>query len=109
MYEPHPVLTYSWDPNTPAKLSRSRSQASRAKSFDLGPHPADPLSMVHPATNGEYHTHTSSEIEQTVPGQEIWVYCGSGGYVHSITIDMLTCIHIFADTCVCVCVFFFLR
>lgn len=33
--------------------------------------------MVQPAVNGV--SHSPNELSQTVPGQEIWVYCGSGG------------------------------
>ena len=42
---------------------------------------------MHPAANGEYHSHTQTEISQTVPGQEIWVYCGSGGSVLTVIPD----------------------
>ncbi|KAF8968403.1 hypothetical protein BDZ97DRAFT_1655223 [Flammula alnicola] len=40
IYEPHPTLTYSWDPDQPLHS---------ATSYELGPHPADPHSVVMPA------------------------------------------------------------
>lgn len=82
VYEPYPSLTYSWDPDAPARPPRAHSPASAqraGRSFDLGPHPADPLSMVQPATNGDAPPLSPNALSQTVPGQEIWVYCGAGG------------------------------
>ena len=79
MYEPAPTLTYAWDPDAPATPSARRA---RATSFDLGPHPADPLSLVHPAAaNGDADAHQPGPhaFRQAVTGQEIWVYVGSGG------------------------------
>ncbi|ESK96912.1 plasma membrane protein [Moniliophthora roreri MCA 2997] len=51
IYEPHPTLTYEWDPDAPVK---------------------------HQKLNGvpEVSTHFRKEL---VPGQEIWVYGGAGG------------------------------
>ena len=50
--------------------------------FELSPHPADPLSNVHPVTQEiEIETLGPNAIRQTVPAQQIYVYCGSGGYV----------------------------
>ncbi|KAF8911126.1 hypothetical protein CPB84DRAFT_1672473 [Gymnopilus junonius] len=41
IYEPHPTLTYTWDSERPAF-----HPASPTKSYELGPHPADPHSTV---------------------------------------------------------------
>ncbi|PSS32188.1 hypothetical protein PHLCEN_2v2061 [Hermanssonia centrifuga] len=83
LYEPYPKLTYAWDPDRPSKMSRvrARSNASRSygRSFDLGPHPADPLSNVFPGANGSSFQAGPNAIKQSVPAQEIWVYCGNGG------------------------------
>lgn len=49
------------------------------RSFELGPHPADPLSNVGPAADPYYVG--PKAFQQAVSAQEIWVYCGSGGYV----------------------------
>lgn len=80
-YDPNPRLTYSWDPDRPVKLPRANSrQYQRGQSVDLGPHPADPLSLPRPTANGEYHG--PNEVQKHVRGQEIWVYVGNGGYVN---------------------------
>lgn len=51
--------------------------------FQLAPHPSDPLSNVQPAAQEiEMETLGPNAIRQTVPAQQIWVYCGSGGYVN---------------------------
>ncbi|KAI0948563.1 hypothetical protein AcV7_009271 [Taiwanofungus camphoratus] len=77
-YDPNPRLTYSWDPDRPVKLPRANSrQYQRGQSVDLGPHPADPLSLPRPTANGEYHG--PNEVQKHVRGQEIWVYVGNGG------------------------------
>lgn len=86
MYEPLPTLTYHWDPSREVgNLKRHVSSRTHGKSFDLAPHPADPLSNVHPASptrsheNGEY---AAPDPEQrSVAGQELYVYYGNGGYV----------------------------
>ncbi|KII89007.1 hypothetical protein PLICRDRAFT_53502 [Plicaturopsis crispa FD-325 SS-3] len=79
VYEPHPTLTVSWDPDRPLGKSHSRT---KGKSFDLGPHPADPHSTpvldVDPNENGAAHRGPHAHAVQ-VPGQEIWVYAGNGG------------------------------
>ena len=52
VYDPHPTLTYEWDPEDAGTRSRKPSRAStvrrpaRGMSFDLGPHPTDILSTV---------------------------------------------------------------
>ncbi|KAI0695432.1 hypothetical protein C8T65DRAFT_744000 [Cerioporus squamosus] len=86
VYEPVPVFTYNWDPNfTPnGKLKRHVSSRTHGKSFDLAPHPADPLSTVSPGSptaNGEQNGNGfHANIEQRrVEGQELYVYYGTGG------------------------------
>ncbi|KAF5391297.1 hypothetical protein D9757_001947 [Collybiopsis confluens] len=78
-YEPHPVLTYQYDPD---KLPRQKAKKSVEKSFDLGPHPADPHSTSLPLSasqvNGSASSGPNFTSRQTV-GQEIWVYPGAGG------------------------------
>ncbi|KAL1947332.1 hypothetical protein VTO73DRAFT_14293 [Trametes versicolor] len=84
VYEPLPTLTYHWDPSREVgNLKRHVSSRTHGKSFDLAPHPADPLSNVHPASptrsheNGEY---AAPDPEQrSVAGQELYVYYGNGG------------------------------
>ena len=90
VYEPTPVLTYHWDPNQSApgssKLKRHASR-THGQSFDLAPHPADPLSTVAPAsseaTNGNVdlkgESIRSDPEQRRVEGQEIYVYYGNGG------------------------------
>ena len=77
-YEPHPTLTYEWDPDRAIPKQRMRTQTGT--SFSLGPHPADPHSTIISPTNGEAKTAPLAQKEQ-VPGHEIWVYVGKGGYV----------------------------
>ncbi|KAH9857680.1 hypothetical protein C2E23DRAFT_286396 [Lenzites betulinus] len=84
VYEPLPTLTYHWDPSREreaAHVKRHVSTRQHGKSFDLGPHPADPLSNVSPASptheNGMF---SGPDPEQrSVPGQELYVYYGNGG------------------------------
>ena len=85
MYEPLPTLTYHWNPNqAPSNgLSRHVSTRKHGQSFDLGPHPADPLSTVSPgspttAENG-VHTNDASTERRSVVGQELYVHYGNGG------------------------------
>ena len=91
-YEPHPVLTYEWDPDAPHPSYDDRTHgnynghgAQPSKSFDLGPHPADPHSITL-AGAPQKETSNGSSLGpnyscQDVPGQEIWVYGGNGGFV----------------------------
>ncbi|KAG6841682.1 hypothetical protein C0991_008320 [Blastosporella zonata] len=83
-YEPHPTLTYEWDPDR----SSVYQPAQPARSFDLGPHPADPHSTILPASpvatssgygNGYLRQPGSNASKEIVPGQEIYVYGGPGG------------------------------
>lgn len=81
IYEPHPTLTYQWDPD-----QTSHYTAHLKRSFDLGPHPADPHSTILPTSlNGYGNNHTrspgSNVSKEVVPGQEIYVYGGPGGCV----------------------------
>ncbi|KAF8162955.1 hypothetical protein B0H34DRAFT_301294 [Crassisporium funariophilum] len=73
IYDPHPVLTYAWDPEQPVPIPQQRrnksstptdyraasvdsgrpsglSQLHSATSYELGPHPADPHSTILPAS-----------------------------------------------------------
>jgi hypothetical protein len=77
------MLTYEWDPD---RADVSRAQASpmgrdqSGKSFDLGPHPADPQAFAFPQANGHQDQGPNAQI-QHVRGQELWVYAGNGGCV----------------------------
>lgn len=86
IYEPHPILTYSWDPDNP----RSGHAKEMAHSFDLAPHPADPHSTILPTSpsgstlngngNGKLKVPVGPNARsEIVPGHEIWVYGGHGG------------------------------
>ncbi|KAI9056891.1 hypothetical protein FKP32DRAFT_1762870 [Trametes sanguinea] len=83
VYEPLPTLTYHWNPNRePGNLKRHVStMRTHGKSFDLGPHPADPLSNVSPASpvyeNGEHEV--PDPEQRRVEGKELYVYYGNGG------------------------------
>ncbi|PIL30524.1 hypothetical protein GSI_07224 [Ganoderma sinense ZZ0214-1] len=87
VYEPHPCLTYNWDPNyTPsgANLKRQASSRMHGQSFDLAPHPADPMSISAHASpedeNGGTYNGSRTYLEQRrVDGQELYVYYGHGG------------------------------
>ncbi|OBZ75883.1 hypothetical protein A0H81_04778 [Grifola frondosa] len=81
MYDPHPILTYSWDPNVLiGNLKRTASRRRQeTNSFDLGPHPADPLSNAMPGSDGEIHHHGPNEEWRYVQGQEIYVHYSNGG------------------------------
>ena len=87
IYEPIPTLTYHWDPNHAPSggLKRHASSRTHGQSFDLAPHPADPLSIVAPgseATNGvdlKGESIRADPEQRRVEGQEIYVYYGNGG------------------------------
>ncbi|KAJ7738523.1 hypothetical protein DFH07DRAFT_84470 [Mycena maculata] len=79
VYEPHPILSYEWDPDKFA--NKQKTQPQNGKSFDLGFHPADP----HPTAlnglsndNGDAAHGPNTRTEQ-VPAHEIWVYAGHTG------------------------------
>jgi hypothetical protein len=89
IYEPHPTLTFSWDPDKPPTANGNGKRI--ASSFDLGPHPADPHSTILPMspTPSMYHANGNGTLHppsvgpnarnEIVPGHEIWVYGGHGG------------------------------
>ncbi|KAI0071818.1 hypothetical protein K474DRAFT_1712149 [Panus rudis PR-1116 ss-1] len=82
IYEPHPTLTYSWDPSPAAQMHRrtsSRTNGRGHRSVDLGPHPADPYSTAFPGVYGDYEAESPSAMTTRVPAEELWVYCGNGG------------------------------
>ena len=88
VYEPLPTLTYHWDPDQApsSKLGRHVSTRKHGQSFDLGPHPADPLSIVSPASpsnGGEngFHENGKSGQHRSVQGAELYVHYGNGGWV----------------------------
>ncbi|KNZ75467.1 hypothetical protein J132_02800 [Termitomyces sp. J132] len=78
IYEPHPTLTYEWDPD------QTSHYTAQARSFDLGPHPADPHSTILSTNPNGYSNNymrppSSNVTKEVVPGQEIHVYGGPGG------------------------------
>src|SRR6516162_953719 len=78
-YEPHPVLTYEWDPDGDVQFPRRRR--TMTMSFDLPPHPADHNTIITAAPpNGQVKSGPFVECHRA-PGREIWVYVGRGGYV----------------------------
>ncbi|KAA1471319.1 hypothetical protein DENSPDRAFT_837285 [Dentipellis sp. KUC8613] len=80
-YDPHPMLSYHWDPDRPVPFKKTHS-GGNPKSFDLGPHPADPMAALYsnnfPQSNGSPNPSAATQ-KREVPGQEIWVYAGNGG------------------------------
>ncbi|KAF9264742.1 hypothetical protein L218DRAFT_862250 [Marasmius fiardii PR-910] len=80
VYEPHPTLFYEWDPdkiiysNAPKEMKHEKG-----KSFDLGPHPADPHSTSVAVSVSQSSQHGPRYRQESVSGQEIWVYGGAGG------------------------------
>ena len=95
IYEPHPMFTFQWDPDRPAVSKRTHNGTSNGhgRSFDLGPHPADPMaSHVSPTTiDGQYKGPHAQK--RSVPGQEIYVYVGNGGYVCLLVVSAIAVIH----------------
>ena len=96
VYEPAPTLTYTWDPDERAPKGAQRSTSIRhrhGRSFDLGPHPADPSAMSYapPLQEATSMDGPRSQARQAI-GQEIWVYEGNGGYVHLCTV-CIYCAH----------------
>lgn len=73
------MLTYEW---SVAQSNVTRPRLRNGSSFDLGPHPADPLATMATVPNGSTngHTNTSSGKKDCVPGHEIYVYVGKIGY-----------------------------
>ncbi|KAJ3537495.1 hypothetical protein NM688_g6678 [Phlebia brevispora] len=83
IYDPYPTLTYVWDPDRPVTappMSRvrlhtsTRSNGHNGHSYILAPHPADPLSNVLPAANEAPIPPGPHAMQDSVPGQEIYVY-----------------------------------
>ncbi|KAF9069811.1 hypothetical protein BDP27DRAFT_1324632 [Rhodocollybia butyracea] len=80
-YEPHPSLTYRYDPDRPSQHQKMKNTFV-GNSFDLGPHPADPHSTSLPLSSSPINGNASSGphlASEQSPGQEIWVYPGAGG------------------------------
>ncbi|KAG6919956.1 hypothetical protein DXG01_013305 [Tephrocybe rancida] len=84
IYEPHPTLTYEWDPDQSSHYQPAQSH----RSFDLGPHPADPHSVLLPTSpvsssngyeDGYLRTPGSNASKEVVTGHELYVYGGPGG------------------------------
>lgn len=77
------MLTYEFDPEkqtTHQRLPPEALNRAKGQSFDLGPHPADPTSIVMPTAMPHPHVGPYAQT-QHAPGQEIWVYPGNGGCV----------------------------
>ncbi|KAJ3991526.1 hypothetical protein F5050DRAFT_1802118 [Lentinula boryana] len=78
-YEPHPTLTYQFDPEQLPRHHKKSSKGFAGKSFDLGPHPADPHSTSLPIYTNGHASSGPNFISEQSPAQEIWVYPGAGG------------------------------
>ncbi|KAJ3802934.1 hypothetical protein GGU11DRAFT_813184 [Lentinula aff. detonsa] len=78
-YEPHPTLTYQFDPEQLPRHHKKSSKGFAGKSFDLGPHPADPHSTSLPIHTNGHASSGPNFISEQSPAQEIWVYPGAGG------------------------------
>lgn len=83
LYDPHPMLTYKWDPDAAIRLPPHPQQ--NGASFNLGPHPADPnaSALPSPASNHQNGLPGPNAQMQHVPGHEIWVYGGAEGFVET--------------------------
>ncbi|KAI0050058.1 hypothetical protein FA95DRAFT_1677081 [Auriscalpium vulgare] len=78
VYEPYPTLRYSWDPDSPTAFQKKHGAGS--VSVDLGPHPADPMSMHYNPGVAAHATYQGPNARtESTPGQELWVYVGNGG------------------------------
>ncbi|KAJ7285690.1 hypothetical protein C8J57DRAFT_1285547 [Mycena rebaudengoi] len=79
VYEPHPILTYEWDPDRPKP--RKHEQNGAPASFDLGPHPADPhaSSMISGMPQEDPSAQGPPTRKEHVPAHELWVYGGHSG------------------------------
>lgn len=90
-YEPNPMLTYEWDPTGPnfAPVHRvKQSLSGQGKpTYDLGPHPADPMaaSFSQSPTDDGHMYQSPQARKETVPGQELWAYVGNAGCVSDLT------------------------
>lgn len=77
------MLTYEWDPDKSTQPVENTLRNGRGRSFDLGPHPADPHSVI-PSLGSAMHPNGHAQqgpnaVSHQVPGQEIYVYAGQGG------------------------------
>ncbi|KAI0747647.1 hypothetical protein C8Q80DRAFT_1353629 [Daedaleopsis nitida] len=89
VYEPLPTLSYHWDPDyTPTgKLKRHMSTRTHGQSFDLAPHPADPMSIVAPVSPEVLNAGVDLKPEaarvdseqRRAEGKELYVHYGNGG------------------------------
>ncbi|KAI5124487.1 hypothetical protein M0805_003014 [Coniferiporia weirii] len=81
VYDPHPMLVYEWDPSVAKGMSRSTSRVTgEGKSFDLGPHPADPHSSAALLDENGTHFRSSTARKESVPGHELYVYEDTRGH-----------------------------
>ncbi|KAJ7273561.1 hypothetical protein B0H12DRAFT_1089992 [Mycena haematopus] len=79
VYEPHPMLSFEWDPDLQPK-ARPKAHRAKLSSFDLGPHPADPGTFNGLATHGNDKMAPGPNARrEQVPAHEIWVYAGHTG------------------------------
>jgi hypothetical protein len=77
------MLTYKWDPDEPVIHRQPPPQNG-----SLGPHPADPHSTGPLPSPTESHGNGfpgPNAQQHVVPGHELWVYGGNGGYVASVS------------------------
>lgn len=101
IYDPYPKLSYEWDPDRPTSSAlraqtgnmshpaplwpnASGSQDGNHRSYDLGPHPADPHSTAWPISPSNSSSSTAETAgpnlrKEEAYGQELWVYAGTGG------------------------------
>ncbi|OCH90292.1 hypothetical protein OBBRIDRAFT_812785 [Obba rivulosa] len=79
-YEPHPTLTYSYDPTAPVTLSRGPSKLQKgARPVDVTPLPVDSNCNTPTVESLEISGASPGLVQRQASGQEIWVYTGRGG------------------------------
>ncbi|KAJ7752003.1 hypothetical protein B0H16DRAFT_1663119 [Mycena metata] len=85
VYEPHPTLSFEWDPDAKTKSPLNSVKEGRPShpSFDLGPHPAD-RNVSHtlnglPSNGKAQASRGPNAQKEEVPAHEIWVYAGHAG------------------------------
>jgi hypothetical protein len=106
IYDPPPTLSYFWDPDptrSPSRTSNPLSSKRSPSSYELGPHPSDPHSIILPTSTSFFSSPqsnhlasgassrtaafgTSSYSERVygvvrVSGQQLWVYAEERGFV----------------------------
>ena len=114
IYDPPPTLSYFWDPSPDPSQSvpaRRRTSKSSVVSYQIGPHPSDPHSIILPSSSPKFNfasgengpwrhrsRRTSSQYSdehkfgpgndteqvhciERVSGQELWVYGEERGFV----------------------------